>query len=130
MDNANSNKSAKENTTVKSAKNSKPARQVIPAPRDIQRGARKIIQKMGVILKVTVPTNMEQNKDTTKTNETDAKIDLLEMIVTEMASKILNHKNVISNTEETEVKDKVKCRKLLFKKCFFISSSLRLKSMN
>ena len=53
------NNSEKENTRVKSAKNSEPARQLIPAPRDTQRDVRIIIQKMGVIRDVTVPTNME-----------------------------------------------------------------------
>ena len=47
------------------------------------------------------------NKDTTKANKTDAKIDLIEKIATEMAGQIVNRKNVIFNKEETELKGKV-----------------------
>ena len=50
---ANINKIAKESTTVKFAKNKKPARQLKPGQKD----ARKI-QKMSVVLEVTVLTNM------------------------------------------------------------------------
>ena len=55
----NFNKSVKENTTVKSAKTSKPARPLRHAPKDTQRDARKTVQKMGVILEVVVLTDME-----------------------------------------------------------------------
>ena len=60
LDIANSNKIATtKKTTVKSAKNPKPERQLKPAQKDTQKDARKLIQKMGVILEVTVLTNME-----------------------------------------------------------------------
>ena len=52
-------KVAKESTTVKSAKNPKPARQLKPAQKGTQKEARKFIQEMGVILEVTLLTNME-----------------------------------------------------------------------
>ena len=59
LDFANLNNSAKENTTVKSAKTSKPARPLKHAPKDTQRDARKVTQIMDVILEMTVPKNME-----------------------------------------------------------------------
>ena len=59
LDFANLNNSAKENTTVKSAKTSKPARPLKHAPKDTQIDARTAFQKKGVILEVIVPTDME-----------------------------------------------------------------------
>ena len=58
----NINKSVKENTTVKSAKNIKPARPSNPVPKDILGNARKTLQKMAVLLEITVRTNMEMDK--------------------------------------------------------------------
>ena len=60
----------------------------------------------------------EINKNTIKPSETDAKIDLHENIVIEMASKVLNHKDVTSNTEDTEVKEKVNLLEAVVKKMF------------
>ena len=45
------------------------------------------------------------NNDTIKADETDAKIDRLEKIVIEMASKLVSKENVTVNTEDTEMKD-------------------------
>ena len=58
----NFNKCVKENTTVKSAKNMKPARPSKPVTKDILGDARKILQKMAAIFEITVCTNMEQDK--------------------------------------------------------------------
>ena len=52
-------KDAIESTTLKSAKNPKPAIQLKPVQKDTQKDARKFIKRMGVILEVTVLTNME-----------------------------------------------------------------------
>ena len=56
------NKCVKESTTVKSAKNTKPARPSKSVTKDILGDARKILQKMAVILEMTVLTTMEQIK--------------------------------------------------------------------
>ena len=57
-------------------------------------------------------------KYTIKTKEANAKIDRLENIVIEMASKVLNHKDLTSNEEDTEVKDKVNLLEAVVQKMF------------
>ena len=60
----------------------------------------------------------EISNDTIKYNETGAKIDRLEKIVIEMASKLENKENVTVNTEDTDMKDKVKMLEAVVQKMF------------
>ena len=58
-------------------------------------------------MEVIVPTDIEQINDAIKADETDAKIDWLQMIDIEMASKLVNKEYVTVNTEDPDMKDKV-----------------------
>ena len=58
------------------------------------------------------------NNDTIKAHEIDAKIDRLEKICIEMASKLVNKENVTVNTDDTELKDKVKMLEAVVQKMF------------
>ena len=60
----------------------------------------------------------EINNDTIKAGETDAKIDRLEKIVIEMASKLVDKENVTVNKEDTDMKDKVKMLEAVVQKMF------------
>ena len=58
------------------------------------------------------------NNDAIKADEADAKIDRLKNIVIEMASKLVNKENVTVNTEDTDMRYKVKLLEAVVQKIF------------
>ena len=78
---------------------------------DIPKIVGSIIQKKGCRFGSECDYNHKLNKDLVKSCDCQAKIDILEKIVTEMANKIINQESELENmktvpTEDSELKEK------------------------